>query len=108
MPSIALAPNQKTIITVPYNKNMDAGSEYLLNIYFTLKNDTNWEKAGYEMASAQFALNGRQPISLVDTSSMSDVQVSTQGDNLVIGGRNFNTAFNSQTGIMTFSMAERK
>ncbi len=101
MPSIDLAPNQKTVITVPYNKNMDAGSEYLLNIYFTLKNDTNWEKAGYEMASAQFALNGRQPLSSVDTSSMSDLQVSTKGDNLVIGGRDFKTTFNSQTGIMT-------
>lgn len=98
--SIDLAPNQKTVITIPYNKNLDAGSEYFLNVYFTLKNDASWAKAGHEVASEQFALNERQALNSVDVSSMGDIRVFKEGDNLTIGGPDFKTVFNTTTGMM--------
>ncbi|WP_236263930.1 glycoside hydrolase family 2 TIM barrel-domain containing protein [Dysgonomonas sp. Marseille-P4677] len=98
---IDLEPNQKTVITIPYNKNLDAGSEYYLNIYFSLKNDTSWAKSGHMVAAEQFALNKRSPLAAIDTFEMQDVVVNTDGDNLVINGDGFKTVFNTQTGIMT-------
>ena len=99
--SIDLAPNQKMTITIPYNKSLEAGSEYFLNIYFTLKQDKNWAKAGHVVAGEQFALNRKQPLTAVNTTSMANIQATQQGDDLVISGAGFKTVFNAQTGIMT-------
>ncbi|MBF0576977.1 glycoside hydrolase family 2 TIM barrel-domain containing protein [Dysgonomonas sp. GY617] len=99
--SLNLAPNQKTVAAVPYNKNLEAGSEYFLNVYFSLKNATNWGEAGHIVAKEQFALNNRQPLSNIDTSSMSDIQVTEQGNFLNINGTDFKTIFDTATGIMT-------
>jgi len=101
MPSIDLAPNQKTTITVPYNKSLDAGSEYFLNISFSLKNDKSWVKAGHVVAVEQFALTGRQPLTAINTSSMQDIKTYIEGNDLIIGGADFKTIFNTQTGQMS-------
>ncbi|WP_029906902.1 glycoside hydrolase family 2 TIM barrel-domain containing protein [Prevotella sp. 10(H)] len=101
MDPINLAPNQKTTITVPYNRNMDAGSEYFLNVYFSLKNDANWAKAGHTVAAEQFALNQRQALTEVNTSSMQNISTNIQGDNLTFAGDRFKTTFNKETGMMT-------
>lgn len=100
MPSIDLAPNQKTVVTIPFNKKLDASSEYFLNVYFSLKDDKNWAKAGHVVAAEQFALTGRQPLTAVNTSSMQNIQVDNQGNDLVINGVGFKTVFNNQTGQM--------
>lgn len=99
--SLDLAPNQKTVITVPYNKNLEAGSEYFLNVYFTLKNETNWGKAGHVVANEQFSLNERQPLPFIDVAAMSNIQVSEQTNSLVISGTAFKTVFDKATGLMT-------
>lgn len=99
--SLNLTPNQKTVVSVPYNKNLEAGSEYFLNVYFSLKNATNWGEVGHVVAKEQFPLNNRQPLFNVDTSSMSDIQVAEQGNFLNINGANFKTVFDNTTGVMT-------
>ena len=99
--SLDLFPNQKTVITVPYNKNLEAGSEYFLNIYFSLKNETSWGKSGHIVASEQFALNDRQPLSNIDVSSMPEIAVTEQGNHLNINGIGFKTVFDITQGIMT-------
>ncbi|MDU1893007.1 MAG: glycoside hydrolase family 2 TIM barrel-domain containing protein, partial [Dysgonomonas sp.] len=99
--SISLEPNSKTTITVPYNKNLEAGKEYFLNVYFSLKNSANWAKAGHTVAAEQFALNRKQPLTAVNTSSMQNIQANQQGNNLVVTGTGFKTAFDTQTGVMT-------
>ncbi|MDR2947652.1 MAG: DUF4981 domain-containing protein [Prevotella sp.] len=101
MSSIDLAPNQKTIITVPYTKKLDAGSEYFLNVYFSLKDDRNWAKAGHVVAVEQFALTGRQPLTAINTSSMQNIKTFVEGNDLIIGGADFKTVFNTQTGQMS-------
>lgn len=99
--SIDLNPNDKTVITVPYNKNLDAGSEYFLNVYFSLKDDASWAKAGHTVAVEQFALNQRQSLAAIDTQSMQNIATNVQGNMLTISGAGFKTTFNTQTGIMT-------
>ena len=101
MNPVDLAPNQKTVITIPYNKNLDAGSEYFLNLSFSLRKDASWAKAGHTVAAGQFALNRRLPLAAVNTSAMQNVVTSVDGDNLIIGGADFKTVFNTRTGIMT-------
>lgn len=99
--SLDLASDQKTTITVPFNKSLDGGSEYFLNVYFTLKKDARWAKAGHVVAAEQFALNNRKDIPIVDASAIEDLNVSSQGNNLTINGSGFQTVFNTQTGTMT-------
>lgn len=98
---IDLAPNQKTVVTIPYNRNLEAGSEYYINVYFSLRKDASWAKAGHIVAAEQFALNRRQPLPAINTSNMQSLTVDAANDNLVIGGAGFKTVFNIQTGIMT-------
>ncbi len=101
VPSIKLSPDEKTVITIPFNKNMEAGCEYYLNIYFSLKEDTSWAKAGHVVAGEQFALNRKQSLMALDTPSLPDINAVQQGDNLVLTGSGFKTIFNIQTAIMT-------
>ncbi len=98
---IDLSPNHKTIISIPYNRNLEAGCEYFLQVYFTLKNDNSWAKAGHVIAAEQFAINGKQPVVAVNATLMPDIQIENQNTSLVIKGADFSTAFNPITGIMT-------
>ncbi len=97
---INLVPNQKTTLFVPYNKNLDSGSEYFLNVYFRLKENTSWGKVGYIVASEQFALNKKQLLPLLNTTSMQKIQAEKTGNELVITGTEFSTVFDMQTGVM--------
>lgn len=99
--TLNLNPDEKTVITIPYNKNLDAGHEYFLNVYFSLKNDTRWAKSGHIVAAEQFTLTNRQPLAKTETSSISDIEVQPQGESLTISGPSFKTVFNVSTGIMT-------
>ncbi|NDV60109.1 glycoside hydrolase family 2 TIM barrel-domain containing protein [Bacteroides sp. 519] len=96
---IDLAPNQKTILTVPFNKNLEAGKEYFLNVSFSLKNKTLWADAGHEVAREQFAVNERPAIAMKKTQDLATLITATQGDNLIITGeKGFATTFNIKTG----------
>lgn len=99
--SINLPPNQKATITVPLNRKMDSESEYFLNVYFSLKNDTNWGKSGHIVAADQFPLTQRQPLPEVNLTSYNNLKLNKQNEELIIAGVDFSIKFNTQTGIMT-------
>ena len=101
IPSLNLKPGEKTTLFIPYNKSLDAGYEYFLNIYFTLKNNASWAEAGHIVASEQIALTGKQPISPVDINTLSEITVNTTGTDLTISGNEFNMIFDTKTGIPT-------
>lgn len=101
MKPVDLNPNDKMILTVPFDKNLEAGSEYFLNIHFSLKNDTHWAKAGYIVASEQFVLRDRQPLAAIDIASERYLNIHDGGGILSIEGDGFKTAFDKQTGKMT-------
>jgi beta-galactosidase len=96
-----LAPNQNTKVTIPYETRIDNGNEYFLNIYADLNSDTRWEKAGYEVAKEQFALNTRTKIETIDLAQLGSINASVQGENLAISASDFNAVFNIKTGIFT-------
>jgi beta-galactosidase len=93
-----LGHKEKMPITIPYQEKLMAGSEYFLNVYFALKKDANWAKAGHIVASEQFALSRRPPVPNVETTSMSTITAEMKNENLIIAGTGFQTVFNSLTG----------
>lgn len=100
IPSISLHPDEKQSVIIPYNKNLEAGKEYFLNVYFALKNKTIWTEKGHIVASEQFALNNRPTVPMVDISNLSVLNVNTQGRDLIIKGQDFAIAFDTESGVM--------
>ncbi|MEA5081356.1 MAG: glycoside hydrolase family 2 TIM barrel-domain containing protein [Dysgonamonadaceae bacterium] len=98
---ISLAPNEKMSLTIPYDRRLEAGSEYFLNIYFKLKEDVSWQKRGHIVASEQFALNNPTIVSVKNTTDMQKIQSEVSGNNLVISANGLNVVFNTESGIMT-------
>ncbi|NDV68794.1 glycoside hydrolase family 2 TIM barrel-domain containing protein [Dysgonomonas sp. 25] len=96
-----IAPDQKMTIQVPYKRNFDANSEYLLNIYFSLKNKESWADKGHVVASEQFALNDKPAVLPVNTASVGEVKATQSGNTLTVAGDNFRVAFDNKTGKMT-------
>ncbi len=98
--TVDLAPNHETILQIPFNKQFEGGKEYFLNVYVSLKENTNWAKKGHVVASGQFALNNRPVVPSVRISGLPDLKVVEQGKTLIIAGSNFKTSFDKETGIM--------
>ncbi|MDR2954190.1 MAG: DUF4981 domain-containing protein [Prevotella sp.] len=98
---INLSSDEKATITIPYNRNLNSGKEYFLNVYFTLKNDKTWAKKGHVIAAEQFSLSDRKSVAVVDLSGINPLNLSANGNNLVVNGTGFQTVFNTKTGIMT-------
>ena len=96
-----LEPDRKTILTIPFNKNLEAGKEYFLNVSFSLKEKTLWADAGHEVAREQFAVNERPALPMKRVGELPGLTASAQGDNLLISGEGFTTTFNIRTGSMT-------
>jgi beta-galactosidase len=99
--ALNLNPNQKTIITIPYKTNIDNANEYFLNFHFLLKASTCWAEKGYTVASEQFALNTRPEVETVDIKLLAKLDIKTEGKELTVIGRNFKTAFDTETGIIS-------
>lgn len=98
--SINLLPDGKQSIIIPYNKNLEVGKEYFLNVYFTLKNNTIWADKGHLVASGQFALTSRMSLPAIDADNAGVLDVKTQGKDLVIGGQNFAITFDTESAVM--------
>lgn len=100
IPSINLEPDEKLAVVIPYNKNLEVGKEYFLNVYFSLKNQTRWADKGHLVASEQFALTNRPAVSMVDTNALNTLEIDTQGEDLIIKGQDFGITFDAGSGVM--------
>lgn len=98
--SIDLEPGEKQPVVIPYNKNLEVGKEYFLNVYFSLKNKTIWADKGHLVASEQFALNNRPTVPMVNVDTLKTLDVTTQGNNLIIKGQDFGMTFDTESGTM--------
>jgi len=102
MESPDLAPDQKAILNIPFKRNLEAGKEYFLNMYFSLKNNTSWAQKGHVVASEQFALNSRPTVPAINTSAISSsLSLSEANGTLSINGSDFNVTFNPDNGIIS-------
>lgn len=98
---LSLAPNEKTTITIPYTTKLDKENEYFLNLRFERKNATNSLPAGHIVASGQFALNTRPSLTAIDTDWLDILDIVVQKNNLIISAKNFETVFDTNTGLVT-------
>lgn len=98
--SIDLEPGEKQPVVIPYSKNLEVGKEYFLNVYFSLKNKTIWADKGHLVASEQFALNNRPTVPMVNVDTLKTLDVTTQGNNLIIKGQDFGMTFDTESGTM--------
>jgi beta-galactosidase len=94
-------PNGKTALSIPFERKLESGKEYFLNIYVTLKEDARWGKEGHIVASEQFALTGRMPLPAVDSDALGKLSVSGAPKKLNVKGSDFTVSFDQETGKMT-------
>lgn len=104
VPIKGIKAKESRVINIPYNlpEDPEPNTDYWLNIYFTLANDTIWAEKGHTVAWAQFKLPveiKREPKRLVIDSMPSLVYKDL--DNLVeINGSDFKLIFNKVNGTI--------
>lgn len=96
-----LKPDQKAIISIPYNKNLKTGKEYFLNLYCVLKTANTWADRGHVVALDQFALTGKMPVSSINIDNLQELSLTDNSNLLSIRGNDFSISFDKQTGVIT-------
>lgn len=97
-----IEPLTEKTVTIPFNKpELKAGSEYFINVSFTLKQNMSWAEAGHEIAKEQIAMPYNVPeVQPVEISSFGKLTVDEQEDYALIKGNDFELEFNKTTGTI--------
>ncbi len=95
-----LIPNQKTVINIPFDRNFQAGSEYFLNVYATLKESNSWAEKDYTIAAEQFLLKERAALATINTSNMKELTVKDETGLLNVSGQKFNLIIDKKIGTL--------
>ncbi len=98
-----LAPRASKVITVPFKPIAPTpGSEYFLELSFTLKHDMPWASQGHEVAWLQFKLPVAAPAEVMDTASMPPLSIDRQADAVTIATPDKKIAwrFDARTGLL--------
>lgn len=96
---------EDSVITIPYKIiDFKPGAEYFLRVSFLLDKDELWAKKGFEVASEQFLLPVKLPISLESENKIAPVSLSQEKRIVTIKGEGFIIYFDKVTG--TFSQIE--
>lgn len=90
----------KTVsVEVPFKMDaVEPNSEYLLNVYACLKNDTAWENAGYRIAVEQFEVESDSEKESVDTSELSSLSCTDGDAELEVFSDSFRVVFKKSDG----------
>lgn len=100
-----IAPKTSSIITIPISKSKlktKSGAEYWLNFSFTNPKDTNWAKAGHEIASDQYQIPFDTPIkATLDASKMSSLKTTETDTKVSVMGKDFKLNFDKTRGSVT-------
>jgi beta-galactosidase len=99
---ISVDPLSSKEMTIPFTTpEIIPGTEYWLNISFTLKGDESWASAGHTIAKQQFKLPFNNPLEkALDITSMSSVNVKENSDAVAIEGSEFDVKINKNTGAL--------
>lgn len=97
-----IAPLTEGVLNIPFTQpELKAGSEYFVNISFSLKGDTSWAAAGHEVAKEQLALLYEVPsVEPVDAASIPAVSVEDQEESTLVKGDGFELNFNKKKGTI--------
>lgn len=75
------------------------GAEYFINFSFRLKNDTEWEKAGYEVASEQIKISdSAKPVFSL---RQGNIDLSETEESYILRGRKFEAVFSKKAGNLS-------
>lgn len=102
LPTLTIQPCETSEIQVPYQLPMlKPGTEYWLEISFSLNHAELWAETGHEVAWAQFALPVETlPAPLRTANTMPVIQVQETSGALALVGTDFTLAFNRTNGRM--------
>jgi len=100
---ISIKPHGNKEVNIPFKKpELNAGSEYWLNINFLLKNETSWAEKGHEVAWEQFKIPFEVPA--VPTMKLEDIpalELTEAGDEIKMKGKDFELAISKEKGTIT-------
>ena len=101
-PRMAVAPRGKQVMTLPYNfAELDAQGEYFVKVQFLLGADMPWAKQGYVQMEEQLAVKSAEGISSIATVATGEaLKPVTEGDKVVINGKDFTMKFDTKTGTI--------
>lgn len=98
----SLAPGAEAVVTLKFKKfTLRPGAEYDLRVFYTLRNDQRWARAGYEVAAAQFKLPIELPAVAPDTAGMRPVKLESTPRQIVVKGDRFMAVFGRTEGALT-------
>lgn len=102
MDDLSVEPRQSKQVAIPFKQpEIKPGTEYLLNLSFTLKDKTAWADKGYELAWAQFNVPYPLPaLPVVKTDNMSTIKLSKPKTGIEVKGNNFLIVFDKGLGTM--------
>ncbi len=104
LPPVAIAPGEKESLLIPFQtpKTLTPGAEYHLNIRFLLSADTAWAPKGHEVAWEQFPIPYRvAPKRTITLSTLPDLVMKTEDDQVIVRGANFRVVFNKIEGTIS-------
>ncbi|MCM1477379.1 MAG: DUF4981 domain-containing protein [Bacteroides sp.] len=104
----ALAPDASAQLTIPYTTQpaTDDPDEYLLTVRFLTKETSTWAEAGHEVASDQFTIRDRAPLTAIEPEQASAVtSVDTDGNITVRTGRGITYGFDSKGYLTSMNLA---
>ncbi|MFF5104291.1 glycoside hydrolase family 2 TIM barrel-domain containing protein [Streptomyces sp. NPDC000134] len=105
---MSVAPLSREDITVPVRLPDDPapGTEYFLEVSFTLKADTPWAKAGFEVARRQLPLDAGVPaVTPVPLARVPSLRHRDGADEVTVDGRGFTVTVDKRTGTITSYVA---
>ena len=97
---LSLNAQDSKVITIADNQiNKIPGAEYFIKFRFCQKQDTEWEKAGYEVASEQFKLSdSAKPVFKAGEGSIDLIETD---DAYLVKGSQFEASFSKQQGTIS-------
>jgi beta-galactosidase len=98
---LALAPREKKKLALPVQRiSPMPGTEYFLEVSFTLKQKTAWAEAGHEVAWEQFKLPVSAPPPALHFENLPPVTVAEAPDRVTVNGQGFTAAFDRKSGLL--------
>ena len=97
---ITLDPLKKKTLAIPYKtKDFKEGVHYVLELSFTLPEDTSWAKKGHEIAWEQFEFPFREK--QVEKTPIEGITIDESMENIVFSGSSFTYTFNKKNGLLS-------
>ncbi|MCK5118859.1 MAG: DUF4981 domain-containing protein, partial [Candidatus Latescibacteria bacterium] len=102
LPGLDTPAGENTMVTIPFcEPELEPGTEYWLNVRFTLAQDTRWAERGHEVAWAQFKLPWAVPEApVLHVGDMPEIEVEESETAVAVRGRDVGLTFDKDTGRM--------